>query len=233
MAASMRRRPSDTLTRMWRVIRGAMMCVVVMGLPAPASAAADPVVDGAGGAVTVTLPLVPVPLGCTAPEPPHVVFVGQVVDRDARAVRFLIESVRDGDPAPYSADGLIDVRYGLDAQYLDDGERYLVGTGLDPDLGVLVSRIDDPIEDFGGDEVLGVSDSDVDCPEFEDPIRTLHLDGSAIEGGVLAPFLGARVRIVAAVMVPLVVAFGAVFLLASLRLSLAGMYRGIVRPRRR
>jgi hypothetical protein len=105
-----------------------------------------------------------------------------------------------GRPDPVRRRRSIDVRYGLDAQYLDDGEEYLVSAVVDPDLGVLVSRVTDPIEHFGGDEVIGVSESDVNCPDFEDPMRTLHLDGTAIEGGVLDPFFDARIRILGSIL---------------------------------
>lgn len=188
---------------------------------------------GTGDTVPVTLPLIPLPLGCTPPVEPHIVFVGEVVDRDVRTIRYEIESIRAGRPDPFAGGDRIDVRYGLDAQYLDDGEQYLVSAVVDPDLGVLVSRVTDPIEHFGGDEVIGVSESDVDCPEVDDPARTLHLDGSRVEGGVLEPFLAAKVRILGALVVPAALALGAIFLLASLRLSLGGLYRGIVNPRRR
>lgn len=188
---------------------------------------------GTDDTVPVTLPLVQVPTGCAAPVDPHIVFVGEVVDRDVRTVRFEIDSIRYGRPDPFAGGDRIDVRYGLDAQYLDDGEEYLVSAVVDPDLGVLVSRVTEPIEHFGGDEVIGVSESDVNCPDFDDPMRTLHLDGSAVEGGVLEPFLGAKVRILGAIVVPAALALGAIFLIASLRLSLSGLYRGIVHPRRR
>lgn len=231
------------------------MVVAIAALAGPAAATAappttePPVTDengdelsGEGGTVTggdtgdtvpVTLPLIPVPTGCSAPVPPYVVFVGEVVDRDVRTIRYQIESIRFGRTEPFAGGDRIDVRYGLDAQYLDDGERYLVSAVVDPDLGVLVSRVTPPIEHFGGDEVIGVSESDVECPEFDDPMRTLHLDGTAVEGGVLEPFLDARVRILGAILVPAALALGAIFLLASLRLSVAGVYRGIVSPRRR
>ncbi|MFP5487478.1 MAG: hypothetical protein ACLGHQ_04140 [Acidimicrobiia bacterium] len=186
-----------------------------------------------GDTVPVTLPLLPVPVGCTPPTQPHIVFVGRVVDRDVRTVRYEIESIRFGRPDPFAGGDRIDVRYGLDAQYLDDGEDYLVSAVVDEDLGVLVSRVTVPIEHFGGDEVIGVSESDVDCPDYEDPMRTLHLDGTAIEGGVLEPFLDARVRILGALVVPAAVALGAIFLLASLRLSVTGVYHGLTGSRRR
>lgn len=182
-----------------------------------------------GDTVPVTLPLIPVPTGCTPPAAPHIVFVGRVVDRDVRTVRFRIESIRYGRPDPFAGGDRIDVRYGLDAQYLDDRAEYLVSAVVDPDLGVLVSRVTAPIEHFGGDEVIGVSESDVDCPDFEDPMRTIHLDGRDIDAGVLTPFFDARVRILGSLLVPAGVALGAIFLLASLRLSVAGVYRGVTR----
>jgi len=175
-------------------------------------------------------PLVPVPEGCDAPATPQTVFVGKVVDRDYRSIRFEIESVRAGCPGPYVVNGdRIDIRYGLDAQYLDDGEEYLVSAVVHPDLGLLTSRVTDPIENFGGDEVIGVSETDVDCPAFEDPMRTLHVDGTPIEASMLQPFFSARVRLLGALLIPAGVAIGAIFVLATLRLSVSGLYRGLVR----
>jgi hypothetical protein len=187
------------------------------------------VTGGNTGADTtpVTLPVVPVPAGCTAPPIPHIVFVGTVEERDFRTVRFDIEQIRAGRSEPFAAGTLVDIRYGLDAQYLDDDERYLVSAVVDPDLGLLVSRVTDPIEDFGGDEVIGVSETDIDCPEFENPARTLHLDGTPIEAGVLDPFFSARVRILGALLIPFGVALAMIFALAGLRLSISGAYRSI------
>jgi hypothetical protein len=184
-------------------------------------------------ATPVTLPIVPVPVGCTAPPSPHIVFVGKVTDSDYRTVRFEIESIRNGRSAPFAADDRIDVRFGLDAQYLDKGERYLVAAVVDPDLGLLVSRATEKIEHFGGDEVIGVSETDVDCPTFEDPMRTLHVDGTPIEGNILQPLVDSKVRILGALLIPFGVAIGVVFLLAMFRLSLAALYRSIVDGGRR
>jgi hypothetical protein len=186
-----------------------------------------------GGQPPVTLPLVPVPVGCTAPPLPHIVFVGKVVDRDFRSVRFEIEQIRAGQAAPFAADNEIDVRYGLDAQYLHDGERYLVSAPVDPDLGLLVSRVTPVVANFGGDEVIGVSESDVNCPAFENPLRTLHLDGTPLAADPLKPFLDSRLRVLGAVLVPIAVAVGVVFLLATFRLSIAGLYHSVVDVGRR
>jgi len=181
----------------------------------------------------VTLPLIPVPEGCSAPPLPHIVFVGKVIDSDYRTVRFEIDTIRYGRSDPFAAGNLIDVRYGIDAQYLDDGQRYLVSALVDPDLGLLVSRVTAPIENFGGDEVIGVSETDVNCPDFEDPMRTLHLDGTPIDSGILQPFFDAKVRLLGAFLMPLGVAVGVIFLLAMFRLSLAALYHSLVGGRRR
>ena len=181
-----------------------------------------------------TDPVVPVPEGCSAPLQPHVVFIGEVIDRDYRTVRFEIDSIRAGTAAPFGFHGdEIDIRYGLDAQYLDDGGTYLVSAVVHPDLGLLTSRVGDPIENFGGDEVIGVSETDVDCPEFEDPMRTLHIDGTPIETSVLQPFFDAKVRILGALLVPLGLAIGAIFALATFRLSLTGLFNAAFRSSRR
>jgi hypothetical protein len=187
-------------------------------------------VTGGGGvdSAPAMLPLVPVPTGCEAPALPHIVFVGSVIDRDFRTIRFEIERIRSGRSAPFAAGKEVDVRFGLDAQYLDDDAEYLVSAVVDEDLGLLVSRATPPIENFGGDEVIGVSETDVDCPTFDDPKRTMHLDGTEIEGGVLEPFLRSRVQIVGAFLLPLGLSVGVIFLLATFRLSLAGLYHSIV-----
>ena len=178
----------------------------------------------------LTLPIVPVPAGCTAPHPAHVVFLGTVIDRDYRTIRFRIDQLKWGRTEPFAAnrvgDTVIDVRYGLDAQYLTDGTQYLVGAVADPTLGLLVSRVEDKIEDFGGDEVIGVSETDADCPVYEPADRTLHPDGTVVEGSMLQPFLDAKWRVAGSVLLPLGVACGALFALSAVRLTITGALRG-------
>ncbi len=175
-----------------------------------------------------TLPLIPAPVGCDAPRLPHLVFIGDVVDRDYRTIRFEIQQIRSGRAAPFADDDRIDVRFGIDAQYLDDDETYLVSAVVDPDLGLLVSRVTEPIENFGGDEVIGVSETDVDCPNYEDPMRTLDTDGKPIDSSVLQPFFDARVRILSAFVVPFGIALGVILVLAMFRLSLSGLYHSVI-----
>ena len=68
------------------------------------------------GTTPGTLPLVPVPLGCAAPDSPDVVFLGEVAATDDRTVRFTDVTVRSGELGSFDRGGLVDVRFGYDAQ---------------------------------------------------------------------------------------------------------------------
>jgi hypothetical protein len=201
----------------------------------PASAApGEPVPDGSipdgtdpGPTTAATLPLVPVPSACTAPPRPDLVFVGTLVERDFRTGRFEIEQMRAGSADPFAVGGLIDVRYGLDVEYLDIGTEYLVSARRDPVIGLLASKIRAPAPLLGGDDVVGVAESDVECPRFEDPIRTFLPDGSTIDSAVLAPLSENKSRLVSAFLIPIGVAFGIVFVLAALRWGIGGLLRGV------
>ena len=146
--------------------------------------------------------LVPVPTGCEVPELPAVVFVGTLLETGTPAgapevaefetARFKVDQARAGAVERYSYGGVIDVRYGIDTKYLDEGERYLVGASVDPTAGVLVSKVQEVEPQFGGDEVIGAAESDVTCPVIDDPVRTLDLDGTSVDAGVISPLLGAK-----------------------------------------
>ena len=108
-----------------------------------------------------TLPLVPVPSACTAPPQPEIVFVGTLVRRDFRTGRFEIVQVRAGSEDPFR--GRRSDRhpeYGLDIEYLDIGTDYLVSARRDPVIGLLASKIRAPAPLLGGDDVVGVAESD-------------------------------------------------------------------------
>jgi hypothetical protein len=174
-----------------------------------------------------TLPLVPIPSSCTAPPQPELVFVGTLVERDFRTGRFEIVQVRAGDERPFSVGGLIDVRYGIDVEYLEVGTDYLVSARRDPVIGLLASKIRQPAPLLGGDDVVGVAESDVECPRLDDPIRTLLPDGSSIDSAVLAPLGEHTTQLLGAILIPLAVAFGIIFMLAMLRWAVTGLLRGI------
>jgi hypothetical protein len=94
-------------------------------------------------------------------------------------------------------------------------------------IGLLASKIRAPAPLLGGDDVVGVAESDVECPRFEDPIRTFLPDGSTIDSAVLAPLSENKSRLVSAFLIPIGVAFGIVFVLAALRWGIGGLLRGV------
>lgn len=151
--------------------------------------------------------LIPVPAECSAPPAEQVVFVGTMVIADANTARFSVDQVRSGSVEGFAVGGLIDVRYGDETRFLDADRPYIVGAIVDPASGLLSSRVRESAPLFGGNEIAGVDDSDVDCPRFEDPVRTLLVDNSNVESGVLSPLAGAKGRIVRAILEPIGVAF--------------------------
>lgn len=183
-----------------------------------------------------SLPLVEVPVGCEPWELADIVFVGTVAARDSKTVRFVAIIVRSGDPNLISDGGTVDIRFGYDAQYMTEGDAYLVGAYRHPDLGILVSKLSEGPVDFAGDEIVGVSENDVVCPEAEDPIMTLTPDGTPVEFSIIDPMLSERSRVVGALLVPFTIAVAVIFLLAMLRLSsqsLIASLRDLGRPRQR
>jgi hypothetical protein len=102
-----------------------------------------------------------------------------------------------------------------------------VGAALDPTLHVLASRVREAAPLFGGNEVAGVNDSDVECPRVPDPVRTLDADGGSVESGVLHPLLDAKGDIVRALLQPAAVAFAILVGLVALKLLLFAMGRSL------
>jgi hypothetical protein len=172
-------------------------------------------------------PLVDVPVGCPIQPLPDVVFVGTVVDSDYRTIRFRVDQVRAGDIGQFASSGLVDVRYGIDAKYLDGGDQYLIGALYDPNIQSLRSRVQPESPTFGGDEVIGATESDLECPEVVDPMRTMHTDGSSIDSGVLSPFFGNRDGLLRSILLPVALVCAAVFALAAFRWFLTGFGRGV------
>ena len=60
-------------------------------------------------------------------------------------------------------------------------------------------------------------------------IYIAHIDGTPIDADIVGPFFDARLGIAAALVVPLGVAAAAIFVIAMFRLSLAGLFRSLVR----
>jgi hypothetical protein len=234
--------PGATVQRRTRAFAAAVLVTLAAAAPSLAFAQEDPppapptatTVPGTGSGRQW---LVPVPVGCEVPALPDVVFVGTLLETgtpsgapevaEVETARYQIDQVRAGSVDRYSYGGVIDVRYGVDTKYLDKGDQYLVGASIDPATAVLVSKVRETEEPFGGDEVIGAAESDVNCPVLDDPVRTLHVDGTPIEAGVLTPLAGAKRSLLRALLLPLTAAVGIVFVLATIRWLITGVGRGV------
>lgn len=171
--------------------------------------------------------LVPVPAGCAAPPIEQVVFIGTLVLADTATARFTVDSVRSGSTTGFEVGGLIDVRYGDEVRFLDVGTTYIVGAGVHPETRVLSSAVRAPAPLFGGNEIAGVDDSDVDCPRLGDPVRTLSADGTSVESGVLTPLKDAKGDILRAVLQPIGVALLVLLGLVAVKLLVFALGRSL------
>ena len=203
---------------------GALM---VVGVSAGTATAAPPEPVPAGD----DLGLIPIPLGCPRPDPAAVAFVGTMIGKDdvTQVVRFRIDQLRAGSAAPWAIDGLIDVRYGDDYRFLVKGDQYLVGAGSDPVYGVLSSTARPAEPTFGGNDVIGVDDLAVTCPRLDDPVRTVNLDGTSIDSGVLSLLTDDKRLLLATLAVPTALVFAALLALVVLksfgRLAVTGVWQ--------
>ncbi len=211
--------------------------------PAPpttvaAAAPADPAApQPASPASTGRQWLVRIPAGCTVPSLPDVVFVGTLLETGTPAgapseaayetARFRLDQARAGPVERFSYNGVVDVRYGIDTKYLERGEQYLIGASVDPGAGALVSKLRSPEPSFGGDDVIGAAEREVTCPTINDPVRTMHVDGTAVDDSVIGPFLSAKGRLVRSFAIPFAIVFGIVFALVALRWLLTGVGKGV------
>jgi hypothetical protein len=207
-------------------------CVVVAGVGAlaPVTAAAQDDPPDTAPAAADGSPrqwLVPIPDGCPAPALPDVVFLGTLRAKDFRTGRFRIDQVRAGVIERYSYGDLVDVRFGIDTKNLETGTQYLVGASLDPQNAVLTSKIRAAEPLFGGDDVIGAAETDIECPVLQDPVRTLLPNGASVDSGVLSPLTDSKRSLLRALLLPLGVALAAVFALVALRWLLTGIGWGV------
>ena len=185
------------------------------------------VVDSGTASVTATLgPTVStVPADCVLPMPVKATFVGRLTVADKKTGRYEIQQMRGGSLEGYQVAGLVDVDYGEDVRFLDTDQSYIVAVGLDLASNRLVSKVREPEPLYGGSQIVGMDSSGSDCPEVEDAVRTLTLDGRSVESGVLAPLKSAEKRILRAVLLPFVWVFGGLLGLAALRAFVVTMWR--------
>lgn len=204
-----------------RFLLGAAVATIA-GLSAATPALAIPDDDGPD-----LPPLVQVPPGCDSPEPADVTFVGTAVAKDFEKVRYEIGQVRAGSTSTWSVNGLVDVLYLEDSKFLDVGEEYLVGARFEPVYGLLRSTIRPAEPLFGGNAVIGLDDTDVECPTLDDPVRTVNLDGTSVDSGVLSPLFEDKARLAATIGVPAAIAFGVLVGLVILRQLVGLGFRGV------
>jgi hypothetical protein len=174
--------------------------------------------------------ILPVPVGCAAPDNADLVFVGTAVgvDHVDEFVRFQIDQLRAGSASRWAVDGLIDIRYGADFRFIDVESQYLVGAAVDPEYGRLASTVRPPTPLFGGNDVIGLEDASVECPEFEDPVRTRHIDGTSVDSGVLTLLFDDRRLLAATVLVPTAIAFAALLALVLVRMVWGAAMKGVM-----
>ncbi len=173
--------------------------------------------------------LIPTPVGCPVPAPADAVFTATMIGKDdvTQVVRFQIDQLRAGSVEPWAVNGLIDVRYGRDYRFLTNGEQYLIGIGLDPIYGVPASTVRPAEPTFGGNDVVGVDDLAVDCPRLDDPVRTLNVDGTSVDSGVLSLMTEDRRLLLATVAVPAAIVFAVLLALVLLRLFGGLAFKGV------
>ncbi len=188
-----------------------------VGAPALATGTTEPppeAIDEQGGvdsAPVVVAPLNPsavttIPSGCAGPSEPQVVFVGTLTKLDDTTAIFSDLSTRAGSLGGYltidaAGSETVSVRYGREAKFLSESKRYLVGAASAINSPILVSKVRESAELFGGGASGGVSDQGVACPDFEDPIRTLNDDGTSIDTGIFSPLLRNQWQVLLAIAV--------------------------------
>ena len=184
------------------------------------------------GVVETTLPInasaaTTIPSGCAIPMAPQMVFVGELLSIDDTTATFRVIQVRAGTASGYINNDTVEVRYGQDTKFLDEGTRYIVGAASDPFSPLLVSKVRENAPLFGGDAVVGINGATGACPNLEDPVRTLFENGTSIDTGVLGPLLDNKLLIVLSILIAIGVVVGGLFVLVMSRQVSRQAYKGI------
>lgn len=168
-----------------------------------------------------------VPPGCVVPTPATAVFEGEAELIRGEFVRFRVERVLAGSLDQVAVGGRVDLAYGVDARFLEEGVVYVVGTAPRPSDGRLTSNVRPPQPVFGGDAVIGANDNDVVCPVLDDPVRTLFPDGSSVDSGLFTPLRGQGSSLLNALVTPLAVASLVLVILVALKHVVWAMFRSL------
>ena len=144
------------------------------------------------------------PAGCVAPRAATATFLGELISSDDLLATYRVVQVRGGSLGAYVNSGLISVRYAdRETLFLEPGKIYLVGAGASELFTTLESKVRAEKELFGGDAVVGIDESDVPCPKFEDPIVTLLPNGDFIDSGVFSLIAKQPMQLVQVFLLPL------------------------------
>ncbi len=171
-------------------------------------------VPGPTTTTTSSLPsaVTTVPEGCPGPPAWFAVFTGRLERTEGSAGIFTVLQVRAGAPDAVVVGTEVRVSYGTDVRFLEVGTSYIVGMASDPVTLALASTVRDSPDLFGGAELAGSREA---CPEFEQPARTLRLDGTSVDTAVLSGLSDARWVLLVVIVVP--PAIVVVALLAAVR----------------
>ena len=174
-------------------------------------------------------PLILSPPGCVVPAPALAIFRGRVINIDdpPTTAQFRVLAMLAGTLEGHASINRVLVVYGQEASFLKIGVEYIVGVRLDLDTGRLVSKILRPAPLFGGDAVIGVNDTDLECPRTEDPISTLLSDGTSVDSGVLTPLRDSGSSLVRAIVQPLAIALAVLIALVLVKNLLMSMGRSL------
>ena len=169
-----------------------------------------------------------IPEGCFPQALPQVVFVGKATNVSDESVSFAIQKTITGDASSYvTGDGTVEVQYGTDAKFVDEGTTYIVGAVTDPFLPILVSKLRATTTTLGAD--LGQTNTGDACPIFEDAVITLHENGTSVDTGVLRPLRENKLVVIAALILSVALAFGGLVAVVVMQRT----RRGIARTMRR
>ena len=166
--------------------------------------------QGGGSVIDDSIPTIdPVtqttlPAGCVAPRAATATFLGELISSDDLLATFRVVQVRGGSLGAYVNSGLISVRYAdRETLFLEPGKIYLVGAGASELFTTLESKVRAEKELCGGDAVVGIDESDVPCPKFEDPIITLLPNGDLIDSGIFSLITSQPTQLLQVFLLPL------------------------------
>ncbi len=165
---------------------------------------------GGGSVIDDSLPAIDpatqttLPAGCVTPRAATATFLGELISTDDLLATYRVVQVRGGSLGAYANSGLISVRYtDRETRFLEPGETYLVGAGASELFTTLESKVRAEKELFGGDAVVGIDESDVPCPQFEDPVITLLPNGDLIDSGVFSLITSRPTQLLQVFLLPL------------------------------